>query len=42
MSPYDLHDHAGLRWVVPFAAVFIITLFMALMMLLYPHLLLGA
>jgi hypothetical protein len=38
MPSYDLHDHAGWRWLAPFLAAFAITLLTALAMLLYPHL----
>lgn len=41
MSPYDLHDHAGWKWLAPFLAVFIVTLITALLMLVYPHILIG-
>ena len=35
---YDMHDHAGLRWIAPFSAVFLVTILAALAMMLYPHL----
>ena len=37
-DPYDLHDHAGARWLLPFLAVFAATIVMAVAMLIYPHL----
>ena len=37
MPSYDLHDHSGLRWILPFSAVFVITIVMTVMMMLYPH-----
>lgn len=40
-NPYDLHDHAGARWLAPFLAIFAITIVMALLMLVYPHILIG-
>ena len=40
-NPYDLHDHAGARWLAPFLAIFALTIVMALVMLVYPHLLTG-
>jgi hypothetical protein len=32
------HDHAGLRWIVPFTAIFAALLVMMIVMLVYPHL----
>jgi hypothetical protein len=40
-NPYDLHDHAGARWLAPFLAVFALTILMGVAMLLYPHLMGG-
>ena len=37
-NPYDLHDHAGARWLAPFLTIFVLTIFAALAMLVYPHL----
>jgi hypothetical protein len=37
-NPYDLHDHAGARWLAPFLAIFALTVAMAFLMLAYPHL----
>jgi hypothetical protein len=39
INPYDLHDHSGLRWLLPFGAVFILVISAAFMMMLYPHVL---
>jgi len=36
MNTYDLHDHSGVRWLLPFAVVFVLTILTAAMMLLYP------
>jgi hypothetical protein len=36
MPSYDLHDHSGVRWLLPFGIVFVLTIVTALMMLLYP------
>lgn len=33
----NLHDHAGIRWLLPFLAVIAIVAGMALLMMLYPH-----
>ncbi|MBV8759005.1 MAG: hypothetical protein JO257_17080 [Deltaproteobacteria bacterium] len=40
-NPYDLHDHAGARWLAAFAAIFVLTIAAALAMLVYPHVLIG-
>lgn len=37
-NPYDMHDHSGARWLAPFIAIFVLTIFAALAMLVYPHL----
>ncbi len=37
-NPYDLHDHAGARWLAPFLAVFALVIATAFAMLVYPHL----
>lgn len=34
---YLIHDHAGARWLLPFIAVFVLTVLTALAMLVYPH-----
>lgn len=39
MPSYNLHDHSGLRWIVPFGVAFVLTIVVGLMMMLYPHLL---
>ncbi len=36
-SMYELHDHAGARWLAPFLAVLVITVLGLAMMLLYPY-----
>lgn len=33
----NLHDHAGIRWLIPFLAVIAIVAGMAFLMMLYPH-----
>ena len=42
-NPYDynLHDHAGARWLAPFLAVFALVVLTAIAMLLYPHVITG-
>ncbi len=40
-NPYDLHDHAGARWLAPFIAVFALVVLTALAMLVYPHVVIG-
>jgi hypothetical protein len=39
MPSYELHDHAGLRWLLPFSIVFVLAIAATVMMMLYPHLL---
>jgi hypothetical protein len=34
---FQLHDHAGARWLAPFIAVFVLTIGVMLAMLVYPH-----
>lgn len=34
---YELHDHAGIRWLLPFLAVVAVTVLVALLMMVYPH-----
>jgi hypothetical protein len=36
-NQFDLHDHAGARWLAPFLAVVLATVVIALAMLIYPH-----
>jgi hypothetical protein len=35
-NPYDLHDHAGARWLAPFLTVVLATMVIAFAMLIYP------
>ena len=37
-SMYELHDHAGARWLAPFFVVILATVVGLLLMLVYPHL----
>jgi len=37
-SSYELHDHAGARWLAPFLAVLVLSLIGLAFMLVYPHL----
>ena len=37
LTSYELHDHAGLRWLAIFGAAFVVTILTAFLMLLYPH-----
>jgi len=37
-NPYAMHDHAGLRWLTGFGAIFLLTILAAFAMMLYPHL----
>ena len=37
LPSYELHDHAGLRWLAVFGAAFIVVILTAFLMLLYPH-----
>lgn len=37
-TTYELHDHAGARWLAPFLAVIFATVLGLLLMLVYPHL----
>lgn len=34
---FELHDHAGARWLAPFLAVFVLVIGAMLAMLVYPH-----
>lgn len=36
MTSYNMHDHSGLRWLLPFGVAFVLTILTAAMMLLYP------
>jgi hypothetical protein len=36
-SMYDLHDHAGVRWLAPFLAVLSLMILGLILMLVYPH-----
>lgn len=33
----NLHDHAGIRWLLPFLAVIALVAAMVILMMLYPH-----
>jgi hypothetical protein len=37
-TSYQLHDHAGLRWLAPFGLVFAFMIGAAFYMMVYPHL----
>lgn len=37
-SSYELHDHAGARWLAPFLTVLILAVLGLAFMLVYPHL----
>jgi hypothetical protein len=37
IDDYNMHDHAGARWLAPFLAVLTLTLLMTFLMMVYPH-----
>ena len=37
-NPYELHDHAGARWLASAATPFLLAIITAFAMLVYPHL----
>jgi len=37
-NPYELHDHAGARWLAPFLTVIFLAALGLAFMLVYPHL----
>lgn len=37
-SPYEIHDHAGARFLAPFLAVLLLAVVGLVFMLVYPHL----
>lgn len=38
MEDYNLHDHAGARWLAPFLTVFLLAVVGILVMVVYPYL----
>ena len=37
-NPYEIHDHAGARWLAPFLTVLFLSALGLAFMLVYPHL----
>jgi hypothetical protein len=36
-NTYELHDHAGARWLAPFLTVLVLTIIGLMLMLVYPY-----